>query len=79
MSLCDLSDGSHTEISELLQRCTDFSIGQMAKNLLAVQDTCSARHLGQPLVDPRVQPLGQEDPLEQGMAIHSSLLAWRTP
>ena len=26
-----------------------------------------------------VQALGQEDPLEKGMAIHSSILAWRTP
>ena len=25
----------------------------------------------------RVQALGQEDPLEVGMAIHSSVLAWR--
>ena len=25
----------------------------------------------------RVQSLGQEDPLEKGMAIHSSILAWR--
>ena len=24
-----------------------------------------------------VQPLGQEDPLEEGMATHSSILAWR--
>ena len=23
--------------------------------------------------------LGQEDPLEEGMATHSSILAWRTP
>ena len=27
----------------------------------------------------RVQPLGQEDPLEEGMATHSSVLAWRIP
>ena len=27
----------------------------------------------------RVQPLGQEDPLEEGMATHSSNLAWRIP
>ena len=27
----------------------------------------------------RVQSLGQEDPLEKGMAIHSSTLAWRIP
>ena len=26
-----------------------------------------------------VQSLGQEDPLGQGMASHSSILAWRTP
>ena len=27
----------------------------------------------------RVQSLGQEDPLEKGMATHSSILARRTP
>ena len=27
----------------------------------------------------RGQSLGQEDPLEEGMAIHSSILAWRIP
>ena len=26
-----------------------------------------------------VQSLGQEDPLEKGMAIHSSILIWRIP
>ena len=26
-----------------------------------------------------VQSLGWEDPLEQGMATHSSILAWRIP
>ena len=26
-----------------------------------------------------VQPLGWEDPLEEGMATHSSVLAWRIP
>ena len=38
----------------------------MVKNLPAVQETC-------------VQPLGWEDPLEKGMEIHSSILAWRIP
>ena len=37
---------------------------QMVKNLPAVQKTW-------------VQSLGQEDPLEKGMATHSSILAWR--
>ena len=27
----------------------------------------------------RVQPLGQEDPLEEEIATHSSILAWRVP
>ena len=38
----------------------------MVKNLPAMQET-------------RVQSLGREDPLEKGMAIHSSVLAWRIP
>ena len=27
----------------------------------------------------QVQSLGQEDPLDNGMATHSSMLAWRVP
>ena len=27
----------------------------------------------------RVQPLGQEDPLEKDMATHTSIVAWRMP
>ena len=38
----------------------------MVKNLPAMQET-------------RIQSLGGEDPLEKGMAIHSSILAWRIP
>jgi len=29
--------------------------------------------------DTRVPSLGREDPLEEGMATHSSILAWRIP
>ena len=39
---------------------------QMVRNLPAIQET-------------QVQTLGQEDPLEQGMATHSRILAWRIP
>ena len=39
---------------------------QMVKNLPATWET-------------RLQSLGQEDPLEKGMATHSSILAWRIP
>ena len=38
----------------------------MVKNLPAMQET-------------RVQSLGEEDPLEKGMATYSSILAWRIP
>ena len=30
-------------------------------------------------IDVRVQSLGWEEPLEEGMAIYSSILAWRIP
>ena len=38
----------------------------MVKNLPAMQET-------------QVQYLGREDPLEKGMAIHYSILAWEIP
>ena len=43
-----------------------FPDGAVAKNPPAMQET-------------RVQSLGQEDPLEKEMAIHSSILTWRIP
>ena len=41
-------------------------VAQMVMNLPAMQKT-------------QVQSLGQKDPLEKGMATHSSILAWRIP
>ena len=41
-------------------------LAQMVKNPPAMQETW-------------VWSLGWEDPLEEGMQIHSSILAWRTP
>ena len=41
-------------------------VTQTVKNLPAVQESW-------------VQFLGQEDPLEKGIATHSSFLAWRIP
>ena len=32
-----------------------------------------------PIQETQVQSLGQEDPLEKGMATHSSILVWRIP
>ena len=41
-------------------------VAQMVKNLPTMQET-------------RIQSLSWEDPLEKGMAMHSSILAWRIP
>ena len=41
-------------------------VAQIVKNLPAIQETW-------------VRFLGQEDPLEKGMATHCSILAWRIP
>ena len=41
-------------------------LAQTVKKLLVMRET-------------RVLSLGQKDPLEEGMATHSSILAWRIP
>ena len=41
-------------------------MAQMVKDLPAMQEAW-------------VRSLGQKDPLEKGMAAHSSILAWKTP
>ena len=46
--------------------CPWGRVVQMVKNLPAMWET-------------RVQSLGWEDPLENGLATHSSILAWRIP
>ena len=43
-----------------------FPSGSVVKNLPAMQET-------------QVPSLGQEDPLEEGVATHSNILAWRIP
>ena len=46
-----------------------FPGGAVVKNLPEIQEPQEV--LG--------QPLGREDPLEEGMATHSDILAWRIP
>ena len=46
-----------------------FPGGSVVKNPPAVQE----------LQEPQVRSLSQEDPLEEGMATHSSILAWGIP
>ena len=50
-------------------RSQGFPDGLAVKNLPAMQETQKMW----------VQSLGQEDALEEGMATHSSILAWRIP
>ena len=51
---------------ELYNYFRGFPGGSAVKNLPAMQEM-------------RVQSLGQEDPLEEGTAIHSNILAWEIP
>ena len=46
--------------------CRASSVAETVKHLPAMQET-------------QVRSLGQEDPLEKGMATHSSTLAWKVP
>ena len=64
------STGSHcSETGVLSYPCSHIffftMLAQMVKNLPAVQEI-------------HVQSLGWEDPLQKGMATHSSILAWKT-
>ena len=46
-----------------------FPSGSAVKNMPAMQE----------LQETQVRSLGQEDPLEKGVATHSNILAWRIP
>ena len=48
------------------QTLHNYTLAQLVRNLPATWETW-------------VQSLGWEDPLEEGMATHSSILAWRIP
>ena len=52
-----------------LSVCQGFPGGSLVKNPPAIQK----------LQETWVQPLGREDALEEGMATHSSIFAWRIP
>ena len=52
--------------NKLPQNIVASPVAQMVKKLTAMQKT-------------HVRSLGREDPLEKGMATHSSIPAWRIP
>ena len=49
-----------------MDECTGTLVAQMVKNLPAMRETW-------------IRFLGWEDPMEESMATHSSILAWRIP
>ena len=51
------------KMKHALFQMTVSLVARVVKNLPAMQET-------------QVRPLGQEDPLEKGMATYSSILAW---
>ena len=53
-------------LKHLILALWDAMVAQMVKNPPAMQEI-------------QVHSLGWEDPLEEGMAPHSSILAWRIP
>ena len=53
-------------LENLIPFCQASLVAQMVKNLHAIQET-------------RVQSQGQEDPVEEGMETHFSILVWRIP
>ena len=55
----------HFQMFQHIAKMTSL-VAQVVKNLPTMQETW-------------VRSLGWEDPLEKGMATHSSILAWRIP
>ena len=76
-SLVDYSPWGHKELDTterlhfhfLSPKVRGFPVGLAVKNWPAMQET----------PETQVRSLGQEDPLEEGMATHSNILAWRIP
>ena len=68
-AVCEVAQ-SQTRLERLssssMASSSGFPSGSVVKNLPAMQEM-------------QVRSLGQEDPLEEDMATHSSILAWRTP
>ena len=61
-----VSSESNGDIQGIVFICDVALVAQSVKNLPATQET-------------QVQFLGREDPLVEGIATHSSSLAWRIP
>ena len=73
----------HSSKASILQ-CSVFFIVQFSHSYMTTGKT-GASLVAQrlkclpPMQETQIRSLGQEDPLEKEMAIHSSILAWRIP
>ena len=65
-SACNAGDPSSIPGLGRVKSFTGFPVAQMVKNLPAMLETW-------------VRSLGQKNPLEKGIATHSSILAWKIP
>ena len=64
--LCIFKSAQFTSVNRVYRRVSASPVAQTVKNPPAMWDTC-------------VRSLDWEDPLEEGIATHSSILAWRLP
>ena len=64
---------NHSYHGKIKYRC---AVARLPKCRSGKEPTCQSRRCKRHRFDPWV---GQEDPLEAGMATHSSILAWRIP
>ena len=69
MKAVDFKQQEVDSFNEKYPESQGFPSGSTVKNLLAMQEA----------QEMQVRSLRQEDPLEKGMATHSSILAWRIP
>ena len=69
--VCTSSTSGCAFVYFTIQYCIEWAsqVAQWVKNLPAMQET----------EEMWVPTLGQEDPLEEGMAVYSSILVWRIP
>ena len=68
------------EITHIFSNDPSFHLSENIKVALVVKNLLAEEELVlQETQEMWVQSLGREDPLEEGMATHSSILAWRMP
>ena len=71
----------HSSKASVLQ-CSAFFIIQLLRSYMTTGKTIALTRctfVGKAMQETQVRSLGREDPLEKGMATHSSILAWRIP